>query len=338
MESNELGRLMPELGKIEQADVRKIWPNEALDFTPWLFQNLGLLGEALRMDLAPVQREAPVGDFSLDILAEDRNTGVKVAIENQLEGTDHGHLGQVLTHAAGYDARIVIWVTPEFREEHRAALDWLNHWTPEEIAFYGVEVGAIKIGSSLPAPEFRPVAFPNGWSKQARQRASSDQSSRQGEMRQFFTPLSEQLLQGGFADRVVWYQNMPRFPTRSEGVHYVLNVFDKSVGAFIRISKGSAEAKNRIFDALHKDAVQLEAELDAQWFWDRWGNQSFARLGIRRDGSIDDPPERLEELGAWLVEHLPKLKTVLNPHLERILGELDLENSALGVSEDGQSA
>ena len=81
-----------------------------------------------------------------------------------------------------------------------------------------------------------------------------------------------------------------------------------------------------------------EAELDAEWFWDRYGNHPWASLGIRRDGSTDDPPERLEELGAWLVERLPKLKAVLNPRLERIMGELDLENSALGVSGDGLSA
>ncbi len=94
----------------------------------------------------------------------------------------------------------------------------------------------------------------------------------------------------------------------------------------------------RVFDALNTESALVEAELDAEWFWEKHGNHPWASLSIRRDGSIDDPPERLEELGAWLVEHLPKLKTVLNPHLERILGELDLENSALGVSEDGHSA
>ena len=338
MAADEAGGPGPRLGRIERVGVREVWPNEASDFTPWLADNLGLLGEALGMDLQHVQVEAPVGGFSLDILARDRDSGALVAIENQLEGTDHGHLGQVLTYAAGYDARIVIWVTPQFREEHRAAIDWLNRWTPEEIAFYGVEVRAIKIGGSLPAPEFRPVAFPNGWSKQARQRASSDQSSQQGKMRQFFTPLSEQLLQRGFADRVGWYQNRPRVPTGFEGVSYIMNFFGQTVAAYLVISMGNAETTNRIFDALQEDSAQLESQLDARWFWSRRGNSPFAQLGIERDGSIDDPPERLQELGAWLVEHLPKLKAVLNPRLERILGELDLKNSALGVSGDGLSA
>ena len=94
----------------------------------------------------------------------------------------------------------------------------------------------------------------------------------------------------------------------------------------------------RIFDALHTEAVQVEAELDTEWFWEKHGNHPWASLGIRRDGSIDDPLERLKELGEWLVEHLPKLKAVLNPRLEKITGELDLENAALGVSGDGLPA
>ena len=94
----------------------------------------------------------------------------------------------------------------------------------------------------------------------------------------------------------------------------------------------------RLFDALNTELAQVEAELDAEWFWEKHGNHPWASLGIRRDGSIDDPPERLEELGAWVLEYLPKLKAVLNPRLETILGEPDLENSALGVSEDGLSA
>ena len=139
-EVNELGRPVPELGKVDSVDVRTIWRHEAHDFTPWLSGHLDLLGDALGMALELVQREAAVGKFSLDILAQNRITGDKVVIENQLAWTDHSHLGQILTYAAGHDARTVIWVTPGFQEEHRAAVDWLNRWTPEEIAFYGVEV------------------------------------------------------------------------------------------------------------------------------------------------------------------------------------------------------
>ncbi|MCE2470173.1 MAG: DUF4268 domain-containing protein, partial [Dehalococcoidia bacterium] len=189
--------------------VRKVWEHEANDFTPWLAKHLDLLGEALKMDLETLRTEAAVGDFSLDILARDRNTDQLVAIENQLEWTDHAHLGQLLTYAAGHDARAVIWVTPSFRDEHRAAIDWLNCWTPEEIGFWGVEVRAIKIGDSLPAPEFRPVAFPNDWSKRTKQ--EKDTSPWKAKQLRFFVPLSEQLLQEGFAEKVTKENGIPSY-------------------------------------------------------------------------------------------------------------------------------
>ena len=129
---------VPELGKLEIVDLREIWENEAQDFTPWLAENLALLGQTLELELILRQVEARVGAFSPDILATDE-TGAFVAIENQLDRTDHAHLGQLLTYAAGYDVRTLIWVTPEFREEHRATLDWLNRWAPEDIKGFRCE-------------------------------------------------------------------------------------------------------------------------------------------------------------------------------------------------------
>ena len=188
-ELNELGRRVPELGRIELVQVRDVWQDEARDFTPWLKDNLRLLGEALGMELDALGRETPVGDFALDILAQVRGTERKVAIENQLGKTDHSHLGQALTYAAGCDASVVIWVTPDLRPEHREALDWLNRWTPEEIEFYGVEIRAVRIGDSLRAPEFCPVAFPNHWTKDARRKASGTASPDREQQLEFFTVL-----------------------------------------------------------------------------------------------------------------------------------------------------
>ena len=155
------------LGQLKEVDVKEVWPSEPQNFTPWLAKNLPLLEAALKLDLRVLQQEAPVGPFFLDILATDEG-GVMVVIENQLESTDHRHLGQLLTYAAGYDARTLIWITPNFRDEHRAALDWLNRWTSNEIKVYGVEVRVVRIGDSLRAPEFIPVVFPNEWFKSER--------------------------------------------------------------------------------------------------------------------------------------------------------------------------
>ena len=319
---------MPELGTIESVDVREIWPNEAHDFTPWLIEHLSILGKALELDLEPIQREAPVGDFSLDILARDRNTDEVIAIENQLEWTDHTHLGQILTYAAGHDARTVIWVTPKFREEHRATIDWLNRWTPEEIAFFGVEVGAIKIGNSLPAPEFRPVAFPNDWAKHAKQRVSTTLEPRREKLRQFFTTVSQQLRKDGFADQVYKYQGVPRFfPSSFSEISYSADV-GTHVRAYIWINMGNGRRKHRFFDALQEYTGELANNLDAEWFWHPYGNYGYAACGIQTEGSIDDSPEKVKEHEAWILEHLPRLKSVLTPYLEKIMSDLQSEEPA----------
>ena len=153
---------MPELGDIQPVPIRCIWRYEADDFTPWLTDHIDQLGTALRMKLVALRREAPAGRYSLDILAKD-DKGAMVAIENQLAGTDSSHLGQILTYAAHYDARTLVWVSPLFHDVHYTAIDWLNRWMGDEIRIFGVEVSAIKIGNSAPAVEFRPVAFPPTW-------------------------------------------------------------------------------------------------------------------------------------------------------------------------------
>lgn len=144
----------PELGNIESVPLRNVWADEAANFTPWLAHNLHLLGEPLGMELRLVGTERFTGRYYLDILATDVKTGEKVAIENQLGWTDNSHLGQVLTYAAHFDARAVIWVARRFNDVHRAALQWINSSTCDNIKIYGVEVSLLRIDDSLPAPEF----------------------------------------------------------------------------------------------------------------------------------------------------------------------------------------
>lgn len=326
MPENELGRPMPELGKIDRVDARSIWPNEAQDFTPWLASRLDLLGDALGMELDLVQREAAVGDFSLDILAQDSLTGEMVAIENQLEWTDHTHLGQILVYAAGRDARTVIWVTPHFREEHRAAIDWLNHWTPEEIAFFGVEVSAIRIGESLPAPEFRPVAFPNGWAKRAKQTATSGASLDSQKRIQFFQPVVDALRERGHAmpaQARSWWNPVP---SSVDKITYYPYLVAAGTSVYLDIRTSDREHNERIFDALHEEKASIEETLSLPLAWER----AKTKITLFGDGtaSLDDSPEKLAEVRNWMLEALPRLKNVLDPRLERIVGEIQSEQSA----------
>lgn len=155
------------IGKLEKIELRKLWQGEASDFTPWLAmeENIELLAETVGIELEVISEEKSVGPFRADILCKNTIDDSYVLIENQLEKTDHNHLGQLMTYAAGLEAVTIIWISKKFTEEHRAALDWLNRVTDEKIRFFGIEVEAYKIGNSIPAPLFQIVSKPNDWAK-----------------------------------------------------------------------------------------------------------------------------------------------------------------------------
>jgi hypothetical protein len=178
---SSVGRLRPILP-------REVWPHEALDFTPWLLRNVDVLSDLLGMDLVLEVAEHPVGGFSLDLLGRDASTGEPVIVENQLEQSDHTHLGQILTYAAGTDPTTIVWLATSFREEHRAALDWLNSRTDERTKFFAVQIEVVRIGDSDPAPAFRLVAQPNDWEKTVRTSATAQReaSGRQRLYREFW--------------------------------------------------------------------------------------------------------------------------------------------------------
>ena len=152
-----------DLEKLPREKLREVWPNEAANFTPWLAEphNLALLGRALGLELELDSVEKPVGPFAADILAKDSVSQRRVVVENQIAPTDHTHLGQLLTYAAGLGARAVVWIAEKFRDEHRAAIDFLNSATTEDFDFFAVEIELYRIGDSRIAPRFSVVARPN---------------------------------------------------------------------------------------------------------------------------------------------------------------------------------
>ena len=158
---------MGNLSRLKKVELREAWRHEAMDFTNWLAKedNLTLLGDEIGFDIQLTQTEAAVGSFSVDILAEEANTGNKIIIENQLEMTDHDHLGKIITYASGYDARVIVWVVKDAREEHRNAVDWLNEHTDENLEFYLVRIEVWQIENSPLAPKFEILSRPNDWAK-----------------------------------------------------------------------------------------------------------------------------------------------------------------------------
>jgi hypothetical protein len=159
---------MDKLGKmIRISDLRSVWPHEANDFTKWLAQeeNLALLSDAIDIDLELEERESSVGSFSVDIFAKEVGTNRRVIIENQLEDTNHDHLGKLITYASGKGAEVIVWVVKRARDEHRQAIEWLNQHTDSNIGFFLLEIELWQIGDSMKAPRFNIVEKPNDWSK-----------------------------------------------------------------------------------------------------------------------------------------------------------------------------
>ncbi len=323
-----------DLSKLEEVDVRRVWPDEARDFTPWLTENLSTLSDALGIRLELVGREEAVGDFSVDIVAEV-DQGL-VVIENQLERTDHGHLGQLLTYAAGKEARVLIWITPEIREEHRSALEWLNRFTIDEIAVFGVEVRVVKIGDSAPVPEFRPIIAPNGWQRrQRRQRRATGSSqnwagSNADLYQEFFQPVFDSLRESGVTDKRRSFRHYTQhFPSNSglERVEYALAFLPREGGLAsvqVMMRRGGAVDHEAIFEALMVEQGQIEAALPGRWSWESRSDWSAARA-IRPGHITDSTPDALADIREWMIDLLPRFMAEFEPRLSAIATELEAE-------------
>ncbi len=185
--------LKQNLGRIERVSVRSIWPSESGDFTPWLAENLHFLGEAIGTELELEVEEKSVGSFRADILAKDISTDSWVLIENQLGRTDHCHLGQLITYAAGLKAVTIVWIAEQFTDEHTAALDWLNTISDDSVCFFGVQVEVWSINEST-APKFNVVNRPNSWIKKGKKYKKTALLESPGERVQKF--ITEQLARG----------------------------------------------------------------------------------------------------------------------------------------------
>ena len=305
------------LGKLEPVDPREIWQHEAHDFTPWLAKNLDLLGEELGFDLELEDTETTVGDFFADITATELGRKAKVIVENQLATTDHNHLGQLMTYASGQDADIVIWVTTEFRDAHRQALDWLNQRTDDSLEFYGVTINVKRIGGSHPAPEFRAVAFPNSWQKATKTREQGV-SPREERYHVFFQTLIDELrTRHKFtnAKKAGEKENWYGFRTGHSKISYQAALHKNSkawVGVYLEREKGD---NKRLFDTLEERRSEIEEAFGGSLEWERRDDVKLSKIGLYTEGSIDDSKQELTKLREWMVENLLKFKKVFSPHL-----------------------
>jgi len=306
------------LGKLARVDPRIVWEHEARDFTPWLADHIDALGEALGLELEVVEREGCVGEFNADIVAKELGSNRLVVIENQLEATDHTHLGQLVTYAAGREAGVVIWIAREFRDEHRQALDWMNRGAANDTEYFGVVVELLQVDESKPAVNFKPVATPNEWVRESRSTAAESPTEKGSEYRRFFQRLIDELREKHrFTNaRVGQAQNWYDFSSGVTGFKYCSSfAANGRLRAEVYIDMKDADENERAFQWLKQRQLELEKAMGESLAWEDLPNKRACRVACYRQGSIEDAAEDREGYRVWLIDRLLKLKMVFGPQL-----------------------
>lgn len=318
------------LGNLESVPLRTVWSDEAQSFTPWLArpENLKRLGDVLGMDLETEMEEAAVGPFSADILCKDTSDSSWVVIENQIEKTDHRHLGQILTYAAGLGAKTLIWVASKFTDEHRAALDWLNDNTGEDISFFGLEIELWRIGNSAPAPKFNIASKPNDWSKAVRTQAATGESGitphRQLQL-EFWTALKEQIeKQTSLRTQKPAPQQWMNLTIGRSGFNIcaVTSLWNNATNSYgipevrVELTIASPNAKAH-FAQLEAMKETVEEKCDLPITWHNPDGSKSCKLYVRRDGDFRDR-SKWPELFVWLRTYIERFRDIFSPIIREL--------------------
>jgi len=320
---------------LKPVDLRKAWTNEATDFTPWLASQEGLemLGQAINMELELDGTEKGVGPYRADIVCLDTSTNMKVLIENQIEKTNHNHLGQVLTYAAGLNAVTIIWIAKSFTDEHRATLDWMNEISNEDINFFGMEIELWQIGNSGFAPKFNIVSKPNDWLKQrSTSYLSKDISDTKMLQLEFWTKFNEFLKENGSFIKVTKAR-----PQHWNNYSIGRSMFWLSTTVNTQSHRISVAVQGRgpfapgFYSQLEDQKNEIEEEIGSPLIW-KMASKQF----VIRKRNADADPTKKESWPAyfiWLRENLEKFHKVFSKKIKR-LKEIELKNDELEADDD----
>lgn len=313
------------LSRLKRVDLRQVWKSESSDFTPWLAleENLRLLGDTIGLELECEAQEKRVGPFRADILCKDLVTNDWVLIENQLEKTDHSHLGQLLTYAAGLEAVTVVWIAERFTDEHRAALDWLNEHTDDTINFFGIEVELWQIGDSPYAPKFNLVSQPNEWTRTIAVTAKQLQAGTLNKTEQI-------LLQfwSGFVEFLIDKKSFlkPRTPRADSWMNFSMGRSEFRLECTIRVIKNQLAAV-LIIDSLHAKSYfaqlksqqnDIESEFGVPLEWDEAPDKKQSRIRLRRDIPNATDQNLWPEYFLWLKSKLEGLYQSFSPRIKNL--------------------
>ena len=265
------------IGKLEEVDIRKLWKHEQYDFSEWLSkkENIENLNDILGLTLVDISKETYVGAYRCDLFAKDETTGIKVIIENQLEMSNHDHLGKIITYASGLDAKVVVWIVKEAREEHRSAIEWLNNNTNSNINFFLIEIHAYKIGNSDNAPMFQVIEQPNDFIKNNKSINSSDTMNKSQSQRvEFWNQFNNVLVERGkpFNVRKATTDHWYNVAIGTSDAHIDITLVNKD--SVIGVELYITDNKD-LFDKLYQKKDEIESDLGFKLDWKSFKNSYF---------------------------------------------------------------
>ena len=310
------------LGRLEKVELRSFWKKEDRDFTPWLAQdeNIQLLSETIGIELEVQSQEEGVGPFRADILCMDLANNHFVLIENQLEKTDHTHLGQLMTYAAGLDAVSIIWIAQKFTEEHRAALDWLNRITDSTFNFFGIEIELYKIGDSTLAPMFNLISKPNDWSKSVKKTAAAQNLTETKLLQQeYFQSLKEYM--EGNKSPVKMQNAQPQHWTNvaigksNFNLSATVNSRDTSINIWLNIyGENAKELFEKLKDLSYSNSFNHVSE---DVVWDVMEGRKMSAVTLKTGGDFTNKNDWVRQF-EWFKEHLEKFTIFFKPLVKKL--------------------
>ncbi len=308
---------MVKLSRLEEVtDLRMVWPHEAKDFTPWLSQddNIALLSDAIGLDITVDETESSVGDFNVDIYASETGTNRKIIIENQLEDTDHEHLGKLITYASGKSADVIVWVVKHAREEHKAAIEWLNNHTDENISFFLCEIKLYRIGDSEPAVKFDVIEKPNDWTKEVKKNESANEIQQQ--RYEYWLAFQDYAFQNAEFARI-YNRRKPsmdhwlNYSVGSSACHFaVLQIRkQKDLGVELYIYDDK-----ELFHELFKNKDNIESIAGLSFDWRELPQRKASRIIIVEKVDFDDRNQWTKQFD-WVVDVMIKMKKAFKEYL-----------------------
>ena len=304
------------IGRLERVDLREVWKHEAYDFTSWLQQNVDVLNDAMPLSIVSLERERAAGSFSIDLVGEDEFGGT-IIIENQLEKSNHDHLGKVITYLTAMGAKTAVWIVKDPRPEHVAAITWLNESSSAD--FYMVKVEAVRIGASPAAPLLTVIVGPSEEGKEIG-RTKKELADRHNERQAWWAQLlamPEAKLHAHLSASVTNWIGLSA-GIRGLAFNYVVTQNGSVAELYIDRGKDSDATNKAIFDQLAARKEEIEAAFGGSLQWDRMDAQRASRIRFSTSGGYRSPEDEWGGIQAILVDGMNRLHAALQPHLKSL--------------------